>query len=152
MAVTFFMWTGLISTAIVTGHIAFVNQVVENDRHTKMASFAHVRVTVLEDHQRRRFVGVVLNGHISPIATNRAGKHIAVSPDVHRDFAAWRIESAPAYSYVFGLFSWADITDPSSSTASTDQQLIRYSLLARIGFVVLPSLTLQYSQFQSARG
>ena len=150
------MWTGLISTAIVTGHIAFVNQVVENDRHTKMASFAHVRVTVLEDHQRRRFVGVVLNGHISPIATNRAGKHIAVSPDMHRDFAAWHALLAhrvgSAYSYVFSLFSWADITDPSSSTASADQQLIRYSLLVWIGFVALPSLTLQYSQFQSAGG
>jgi len=62
------------------GHLVAPDQVVEDDRHTVLASAVHVLMTVLEGRQRRGRA-VVLSRDVDPVLADRARKDRAL-PDL----------------------------------------------------------------------
>ena len=54
-------------------HVAFVNQVVEDDRHAPVAAFADVALRRPGTPSRRRLRRVVLLRHVDPVVARRAG-------------------------------------------------------------------------------
>src|SRR5204863_5716484 len=68
------------------GHIFFVNEIVKDDRHAKIALLVHISPSVLKDHDTSGLLRIVLSRHIDPIIANRAFENLA-SPLVLADLA-----------------------------------------------------------------
>ena len=68
-------------------HFLLMNQIVEDDRHTKRACFVRIVSTILKDHQTSRFRPIVLSRHIEPVITNSSGKDLARFPFVLSDLS-----------------------------------------------------------------
>src|SRR5262249_20911650 len=58
-------------------HLSLVNQIVEDDRYSKLTILVDVVLTVLEDHDVGRLVGRVLSRHIEPVLTLSPRENLA---------------------------------------------------------------------------
>ena len=66
-------------------HVALMNQIVEDDRNTKLPFFVDIVTTVLENHHAGRFGLIVLPRDINSIVAHRAREDFALCPLVFGD-------------------------------------------------------------------
>jgi hypothetical protein len=58
------------------GHLAAGDEVVEDDGRAPVARRLHIIVSILEDHDGRRLLGLVLRGHVNPPVAGRPGEYL----------------------------------------------------------------------------